>query len=67
MANESSPTEGLLTPIEASQYLRVAEKTLTAWRCTQRVKLPFFKVGRLVRYARADLDQMITERRHEAG
>jgi len=57
---------GLMTAAEAADFLRVAVGTLTQWRCTDRVKIPFVKIGSLVRYRPADLAQFIQERRHEA-
>ena len=67
MANELTPTEVLMTPIEVSKLLRVPLSTLAVWRCTQRVSLPFVKVGHAVRYVRADIDRMIQGRHHEAN
>lgn len=67
MENEHTPSEALLTPTEVSKILRVPLSTLAVWRCTQRVSLPFVKVGHAVRYVRADIDRMIQERHHEAS
>lgn len=49
----------LLTRREAAAYLGVAEQTLAVWKCTGRRSLPFVKIGRLVRYRKADLDAFI--------
>ena len=57
---------GLMTAAEAADFLRVSEGTLTQWRCTNRVKIPYVKVGHLVRYYRTDLAQYLQKRRHEA-
>lgn len=51
----------LLTRREAAVYLGVAEQTLAVWKCTGRRSLPFVKIGRLVRYRKADLDAFILE------
>lgn len=51
----------LLTRREAAAYLGVAEQTLAVWKCTGRRSLPFVKIGRLVRYRKADLDAFILE------
>lgn len=48
-----------LTPRQTAQLLNVPEGTLAAWRSTNRVALPFFKLGGHVRYRRADLDNFI--------
>ena len=57
---------GLLTAAEAATFLRVSVGTLTQWRCTARVKVPFVKVGSLVRYQLADLARFVQERRHDS-
>ena len=51
----------LLTRREAAAYLGVAEQTLAVWKCTGRRSLPFVKIGRLVRYRKADLDAFILQ------
>ncbi len=48
----------------ASQYLvergiDIKPETLARWACTGRYKLPLIKLGRIVRYDRADLDALI--------
>jgi excisionase family DNA binding protein len=49
----------LLTRREAAAYLGVSEQTLAIWKCTGRYSLPYIKIGRLVKYKRADLDDFI--------
>jgi excisionase family DNA binding protein len=51
----------LLTRREAAAYLGVAEQTLAVWKCTGRRSLPFVKIGRLVRYRKADLEAFILQ------
>ena len=46
----------LLTSEEAVAVLNVEPGTLPVWRCTKRYKIPYIKVGRLVRYRRSDLE-----------
>ena len=48
-----------LTPKEVSAYLRVPESTLAVWRSTGRVRIRYVKVGRGVRYLRADVDRFV--------
>lgn len=48
---------GLLTIGEASAILRLRPSTLRAW--ILRRKLPYCKVGRLVRIRRGDVDALI--------
>lgn len=57
----STANSTLLTRREAAAYLGVAEQTLAVWKCTGRRSLPFVKIGRLVRYRKADLDAFILE------
>ena len=47
-----------LTTKEAATYLNVAESTLEAWRCRGGGP-PFLKLGKIVRYREADLDDFI--------
>lgn len=48
---------GLLTIAEASAILRLRPSTLRAW--VLRRKLPYCKVGRLVRIRRTDVEHLI--------
>lgn len=59
--------EQLLTPAKVAAILGIAEETLTAWRCTGRQPLPFVKVGRLIRYRRADLTAYLLARMRRGG
>ena len=52
----------LLDIDQAAKYLGVAAGTLDLWRSTGRYSLPFIKVGRVVRYTKAGLDQWIASR-----
>jgi len=45
----------LLNEVEAAALLGIKASTLPVWRCTRRYDLPWIKVGRLVRYRRADV------------
>lgn len=53
----------LLTRKEAASYLGVKEQTLACWACAKRYRLPFVRVGRLVKYRLEDLNQFISENR----
>jgi excisionase family DNA binding protein len=59
--NDSAENQ-LLTRKEAAHYLGVTESTLAVWACTKRYNLTYVKVGRLVKYRRADLDAFISRR-----
>jgi excisionase family DNA binding protein len=49
----------LVTRREAAAYLGISEQTLAIWKCTGRYNLAYVKIGRLVKYRRADLDAFI--------
>ena len=53
------PKEQLFDRKTAARYLRVSPGTLAVWDCTKRYDLRPLKVGRSVRYRRADLDKFI--------
>ena len=51
----------------ASTVLGVKPSTLANWRTTGRYRLPFLKMGRLVRYRTSDLAEWIASRRQGGG
>lgn len=51
--------EPLLDRKSAAKYLNVSPGTLAVWDCTKRYDLKPLKVGRSVRYRRADLDKFL--------
>ena len=57
----------LLNEQEAAQILDTAPGTLSVWRSTGRYNLPFLKVGRSVRYRRADLLAWLDARVRQSG
>ncbi len=58
MVSTASPVP-LLTPEQTAELLGVAVQTLSVWRSTARYPLPYIKVGRNVRYSRADVQQYL--------
>ena len=52
----------LLTPQSVAEMLGVNVETLNVWRATNCYKLPYVKVGRLVRYRLSDVNNFITSR-----
>ena len=52
---------------QAAEVLTVEPGTLSVWRSTGRYKIPFVKVGRRVRYRRADLDAWLESRTRTSG
>jgi excisionase family DNA binding protein len=63
----TTPARELLTRAEAAEFLGVAAQTLALWYSTGRYRLPAIKVGRLVRYRRADLEKWLAARTEHAG
>ncbi len=59
MSSSPKPLEPLLSPTQVSVYTGVPTSTLAVWRCTGRFALPFFKVGRAVRYRREDVEAFL--------
>ena len=57
----------LLDDKAAAAVLDVTPGTLSVWRSTGRYALPFLKVGRKVRYRRADLLAWLEKRIRETG
>lgn len=55
-------TSELLTRGQAADYLGITSSTLAVWASVKRYNLPYVKVGRLVKYRRADLDAFISRR-----
>ena len=53
--------EPLLDRKRAARYLGVSPGTLAVWDCTKRYNLSPLKVGRAVRYRRADLDKFLEQ------
>jgi excisionase family DNA binding protein len=56
------PLSRLLTPKQAAEFLGVTEGTLATWRCVQRYRLPYIKVGRRVMYRSDDIETFISSR-----
>jgi predicted DNA-binding transcriptional regulator AlpA len=52
----------LLPPPEVAQLLGVTTGTLEVWRSTKRYSLKYFKIGRLVKYQRGDVEAFISSR-----
>lgn len=51
-----------LTSQQAAEHLGIAENTLRQWRTSGRYRIPYVKIGRIVKYAAADLDRFIASR-----
>lgn len=59
--------DDLLDEQEAAELLRVKPGTLSVWRSTGRYRLPFIKIGRLVRYRRSALIAWAENRTHDGA
>jgi hypothetical protein len=53
----------LLENDPAAEFIHVAPDTLTTWRCTKKVSIPYLKVGRKVLYDVADLRAWLESRK----
>jgi excisionase family DNA binding protein len=60
-------TRELVDEKEAARILDNSPGTLSVWRSTGRYNLPFIKIGRNVRYRRADLEAWLEKRTRETG
>ena len=52
-------SETLLTKREAALYLKIGVRTLDGWM--QRKMLPFFRIGRVIRFRVGDLDAALNK------
>lgn len=57
----------LIAETQAAKILGVSPGTLSVWRSTGRYKIPFVKIGRLVRYQRETLQTWIQSRTQTRG
>lgn len=51
----------LLSTREAAAFIGVEEQSLRRWRMNGIVKLPFVRIGRLIRYSMKDLEAYIAK------
>ncbi len=65
--HENSSPPPLLSRKQAAIYLGLSEQTLAIWKCTMRYELPFVKIGRLIKYRKADLDAFILKNLEHYG
>lgn len=49
----------LMTRKQAAAYLGISEITLAIWHSTRRYNLRVYKIGRLAKYKKSDLDAFI--------
>jgi excisionase family DNA binding protein len=46
---------------QSANYIGVTPRTMEVWRCTKRHKIPYIKVGRLVKYRKSSLDTFLNQ------
>ena len=51
--------KSLYSNAEAAEYIGITPSTLEVWRSVKRFIIPYIKVGRLVKYRKADLDAFL--------
>ncbi len=56
-----------LDPEQAAQAIGSKSSTLSVWRCTKRVKIPYTKIGRKVVYKAGDLKKFMASRTVDGG
>lgn len=64
--NQGKPTSmngDTMTTKAAAAYLGVSTGTLANWRCSGSPAIPFIKIGRVVRYRKADLERFMQQSR----
>lgn len=59
MAQNQIEHSALLSREEAANYLKVSPSTLANWACTKKFNIPYFRVGRSVRYRLRDLEAFV--------
>jgi hypothetical protein len=57
--NDQNITPAVLDNEQAATYLGLAGSTLTTWRCTREVQIPFVRLGRRIVYRLTDLDAFL--------
>lgn len=51
--------ETIFSRKEAAAYLKISPSTIANWACQKKFVIPYFRVGRSVRYRKCDLDEFI--------
>jgi excisionase family DNA binding protein len=58
MAQSDNPSS-LMSEREVAQYLRASVRTIINWR--QRGLIPYFRIGRSIRYSREQIDRALLD------
>lgn len=59
MLNSQNITSPMLNREDAAKYLGISSSTLANWACTRKFNIPYFRLGKAVRYRKSDLDAFI--------
>jgi excisionase family DNA binding protein len=59
VAHTAIESTELMTAAEVAAMLRVEQQTLALWRCTGRSGLRFIRIGKSIRYRRADVNSFL--------
>lgn len=65
LLNEA-PDETRINNRQTSLLTGLAESTLEQWRCTRRVEIPYFKLGKSIRYRLGDVRRFMEQSRVDA-
>ena len=52
----ATTVDRILNEDQAAEFLGVKPQTLSVWRCTKRVQIPYVKIGRSVKYRMSALE-----------
>ncbi len=63
LSNMNSEPGGMMSDIQAAEYLGVSKNTMRHWRCKKRGPA-YVKNGRAARYSRKDLDAWMAKNRN---
>ena len=63
MSESTGQKQKLMNSREAAELLGVRPDTLSVWRCTKAVQIPYIKVGKLVKYRPQDLEAYLEQQR----
>ena len=53
--------QDLITPESTAEHLKVSVRTLAKWRSLGTPMIPYFRVGRCIRYKLSDLDDYLAK------
>jgi excisionase family DNA binding protein len=57
----------LISRKATAEYLGISEATLRKWASTRLVALPFYRVGRAVRYSITDIEEFLRVNRSDGS